>query len=448
MDNRVNAGLIAWPLCVLIASVLAFFCLGFMAGCSYGDLDSSGSEGVSAQTSESASQTSGDSVDGVVKDAQEGNKASSSKKSASGLSVSYVNDFSDGVAWVATGTNSNSGKVLVSADGEILIDQWGKNGMAAEPSKVSQFSSGACVAEWGSNLSDASARRSALMDKYGKEIWSSDNEGAKKAEEVYGSGVVESVCINSDFGTSGYHGYAAVEFNIDTLNYTGTLSGVIDSAGKWVVEPTPIASNDKGDETWSYHEYVMCSKLHAIVYRTGTVMEQTGKHDVVNPYSLKFDGKELERVNEWEEFAAAHSGMKYKKRMVGESGSSGYLDANENLVFKPDFGKLSADCHDFSSDGYAVVDLQNSGKGKYVTCIDTNGNQLFEPIKVSSHGDLTSVAFFYVPEDGTNGYYLTPQGEKLGSAEGKEGTEFYCNRAWLKIDGSWHCISEAGEMVF
>lgn len=381
-------------------------------------------------------------------DQQESSEQTAPKKTASDLEIKDVNDFSDGVAWVSVKVGSDRVRTLVSDSGEILSDQWDVEWVESKPKEVTCYSNGACVAKWEKTSNGKKSERTALIDKSGKEIWASDKEGVAKAEEVYGKGVVDEVRINSSFGNYDYGGYAAVEFDIDTLDYTGTLSGVIDSAGKWVVEPTPIASNDKGNETWSYHEYVMCSKLHAIVYRTGAVMEQTGKHDIVSPYSLKFDGKDLEKVNEWEEFTVAHSGMKYKQRMIGELGHSGYLDANENLVFKPDFGKLSADYHDFSSDGYAVVDLQNSGKGKCVTCIDTSGNQLFEPMKLSSHGDLTSVAFFYVAEEKGSGYYLTPQGEQLGTLQGSEGTEFCGNRAWLKIDDAWHCINETGEMVF
>lgn len=200
----------------------------------------------------------------------------------------------------------------------------------------------------------------------------------------------------------------------------------------------------------------MCNGNNLINYRTGEVLDVTDKGKAVNPYYFKFGGKEAGDIDLWEEYTAAHDGVRYKGRMLGEGGASGFLDANENKVL--DIRSLFPRASTLDSntvvgniefnDGYCLLTLSNSGGGKYLTAIDLNGNQLFEPIKYKEHGALLEGAFFYKGNEDGTGYYLTANGEMLGDISADEGMNFHNGRAWILNDGVYSCIDTNGRIVF
>lgn len=372
------------------------------------------------------------------------------------FSMLAVRNYSDDVAWVsrtANAWNDRSGwNYLVDLDGKVLI--------SPENAKTSFFvpsdfcNDVACVNLESANK-DSNVKNYGLINKRGEIIWSLEDDGLSYAVAKYGESAVTGISADVGFSNdSGYRGYLAVEIDIDTYSSTGSLHGVLDSKGEWVIEPGPLDSASKFDDKWFYCQYVMCNTENLIIYRTGEVLDYSSSGystDNRSAYARDFGGRQAKVIDLWEEYTTAHDGLRYDTEDDYGEGIAAFRDASRNVVMDvndlyPNINTTYSDL--VFNDGYCLIVLENTGGGKYITVINTEGAQITEPFKYAEHGALLEGAFFYNGNDNEPGYFMTAQGEKLGQVEAMKGMDFHDGRAWVLVDDEWHCIDSRGEIVF
>lgn len=364
-----------------------------------------------------------------------------------GANIAEPFAFEDEVAWVDT----YDSKVLINKNGEIILDT-----TDLPSSNVSNFWNGSalCVPPGGNDF---------LFDKEGNVLWSSDEEIAAKINEVYGDGVVEDTYVNGP-RLDEWRGFLVVEFDVNSFDYTGTLYGVVNAQGEWVVEPPSIAEaiedaengidpgSHGGTQDGAYFEdyYLRISRVCVVLYRTGEILECTGLWD--GPGTGLFYGDRNINDIEFEEVALAHSNRKY-------DGYGKFIDASGEVVldisamplsdegFGGNTGRIGFE-EGFACSEYCIVHLENSGGGAFFTVIDRDGTQMFEPRKSGELGTLGENAFFYKSSSEDEGYFLSVDGNQLGTATGDEALPFSEGRAWIRSGEVWYCIDDQGEIVF
>lgn len=367
--------------------------------------------------------------------------------------IDEVSDFSDGVAWVTDSRNGGEDKYLIDENGIIQFT------LDETPYKeISHYCQGGAIAYSGpkkqhytNNVESVS-----IVDKSGKPIWTIEEDGKNKGEAIYGNDALEDVYairVSDEL----WHGYLIVAFEIDTFEYAGVICGVVDTSGKWIIEPPTL---DKAPvqkelgyyetplENIYYEDYdLRINRQAVLVYRTAEVLPCEGllyDHD-----GFIYGSKDINEIHD-EEYAIAHHNRVYEGygEFVDENGNV-VLDINNlsSSIAKSAFDAAHPD-ESFAYSEYCIVSLSNKGGGRYLTVIDLNGNQMFDPKKYDARGELSETAFYYQPDKDADGYYLTVNGGKLGSVTGLNGTRFSEKRAWIKADGVWRCIDESGEYAF
>lgn len=368
-----------------------------------------------------------------------------------------VRSFSDDVAWVSQ-TKEDSISLgggphwsyLVDTNGNLLVSPGTVEQSFNNPSN---FCNGVACVGLDSSKKDMKIENYGLMDKKGKIVWSLEDDGLSYAVDKYGKDAVTGISANTSFYNNiEYPGYLEVSIKVDTYSSTGTLSGLLNSKGQWVIEPGPLES--AGDAYfWNNEKYEMCNGSHLLIFRTGEMLDSDPSSERPSGYT-KYAGRTYETINNWEEYTVAHDGVRFDEES-SYSGNWAFRDASRNTVLDvlalyPDadttyssYGALEF------NDGYSLLVLENSGGGQYITAIDRDGNRMFEPIKYAEFGPLLQGAFFYNKKnnDGT-GYFLTYKGERLGQVVGKDAKPFSCGRAWVKVDDEWRCIDSNGEIAF
>lgn len=405
-------------------------------------------------SSNSATFESSDSENFAIE--SDSNEAQLELDGISANDIEAVQPFSDGVSWVKT----SEGLRLVDKEGLVKLDM-----SDTEYGSASPYIEGAAVAFDGSNCFDYSfsGEPLAIIDKEGNAIWSFEDETKRMADEVFDPEAVRDVRVLGMTGDQ-WRGYLIVEFEIDTFDYTGTLCGVVDSRGEWIVEPPSIedaveaARNgiDPGshelssnDEIYYDDNFLRINRQCVVLYRTGEVLPCTGLWEEVGD-GLYYGGKDINDIRE-EEAAFAHRDRKY-------DGCGKFVDASGNVSldisdlpltkdFGGEYGGIGYE-EGFAKSDYCLVRLENPNGAVYLTVIDSDGNQMFDPIRNGETGELSESAFFYKPNEKEDGWYVGIDGEQLGGVKGEEGGEFNDGRAWVKVDESWRCIDEKGEFAW
>lgn len=369
-------------------------------------------------------------------------------------SIEEVGNFNDGVAWVKL----DDGKwALIDLNGEVLF-------MADEYyHSVSPYREGVSLV-WANGTDTAR-----LLDKTGEVIWSVEEDGFAKAEELYGADAVNGVDIQmplqyyarESWSDEVWRGYTIVKFDIDSFEYTGVLAGLLGPDGTWKIEPPTLeeasAHADDYDEDLGTHGYgdsgsyerysVSVKRQGLLVYRTGEVLPYTG-YDQNGFEGLSYGGRWRDEIDFAEEMLA-HQNRRY-------AGVGRFEDAAGNVLLElgDDFplyveGFFGSPVQEdsFVDSEYCIVYLENSGGGKYFTVIDGQGNRMFDPMRAGDEGLLRGGAFFHRAEGEETGCYYTVEGNPLGEMRGETGTPFYEGRAWIKTEGYWRCIDEKGDVV-
>lgn len=370
-------------------------------------------------------------------------------------SIEKTTNFRDGVAWVL---REGGSRTLIDLDGTILYepDEYYR--------EVSPYCEGVSLV-WEDRPDTAR-----LIDKTGRVVWSVEEDGHAKAEELYGADAVNGVEVQNPFQYHAqeswrdelWHGYTIVEFDIDSFEYTGVLAGLLGPDGTWAIEPPTIedaaAHSGDRDEDLGTHGYgdsgeygrysVSLNRQGLLIYRTGEVLPYTGyDHGGFNGRS--YGGMWRDDIDSAEEWAA-HRNCKYV-------GAGRFEDKDGNVVMElgDEFplyiggffdGPVQEDS--FVDGEYCLVYLENEGGGKYFTVIDMQGNRMFDPMRAGKEGLLRGGLFFHMGEDEETDCYYTVEGDPLGDVREKDGTPFYEGRAWINVEDNWRCIDESGNIVF
>lgn len=358
---------------------------------------------------------------------------SQSKEKINPEDISSAQDYSDGFAKVRT---TNGQYVYIDIDGNIMFDPSEKG--FGSGSSITNYCNGGALAIKEDN------KKLCLINTEGDILFDPDVEGQEKGQEVYGD-AFESVEIE-DIETDENHGYYAVCFKFDSFEMTGDSYGVLNSNAEWVVEPLPASDGlDESIDTSSYFLRI-CNRAE-VLYRNGEVLECTEKGTAY--YSTQyFNGMDWNDLVKQED-ALAHHGI------IPRSAPP-YSDVDGNVVFDISSNEeLESIRHiaiygdPFKHSEYVLVTLTNNGGGSYITIYDIDGNMMFSPIESTTRKEsFTDVAFFYRPSNEELGHYIDINGEQLGDLEFTDGHDFYCNRAWVEYEESWHCINEKGKIVF
>lgn len=364
--------------------------------------------------------------------------------------------FSDGVAWVkassAWADRYTLCPILINADGNVLIDcsddVWDEIGV---PLSTSNYCNGVCLI----NTSDSyCSTADYLIDKSGNVVWSVAEDGQKAAEKYFGSAVVNSIRIwfsmryntgnqsSSDgwysnfYGGDWFNGYTVVEFDISTYEESGTKYGVLDSVGNWVIEPN--------EDDYMMGSYSIVTPNYEIVFKTGQItkyqtLSTESTYTTKSEFCTYFDNLEAEGYLE------AHDGLildYIDDRYV-------FVDGNERIVIDlSSYNDIkNHETAEFSNGFCSLIVSGKDGNGSFVTVIDVDGNELFEPTAFDNLFSSNDTAYSECAL-AVDGSYFDANGYQLGSVEADRCREFTDGRAWVMIDSELHCLNEKGEVVF
>lgn len=360
----------------------------------------------------------------LITDSPIDQKESESVSSAYEVKDYYINDvsnsFSDGYTVVEASNldNSESGTYILSTDGK----------MAKAPAyHISNFYNDTAATQL-----DVSAQFSGYADSIinakGEIVWSMVDEESSIGKKYFSN--VDSWSWHPFFRCKRnemdlYQGYLPIEFTVDSFDYSGNLVGIIDSSGKWAVEPTKVTSG------WNSitDSYIAVANF-AIDYSTGDVItfEESG-----NEREIKLE--EIEN----KAYFKKHDGLKFDYFAEPQ----GFYDEQGNCVI--DLSNYNLELESEFNDGFAVVNIQNENGSDYLIVIDTKGNVSAGPLKNEGHGQM-SEGFFW-SENGESGYFMDVYGNQLGNQTGSRGFDFSDSRGWI-YDQEWICIDETGKRVF
>lgn len=372
------------------------------------------------------------------------NSNDESQNNVKNISIDFATNFSDGVATI----NANGKWYLIDKKGNILFDfstLTDKKGNKYDfhvnaGNNLTNYCNNTALAyvlypDAKYSVTTAEDYANTIINKKGEIIWSVEKEGWEEAEKFFPNAEVTAVHGATPF-TSGntanrkiipYSGYMAVEFEIDSFEYTGSYIGLLDSTGKWVIEPTTPC---EGLYTTFVHteNYGLTGRW---LYRYDT-MEKIS----INPST---DPRDVESEIANEIYLSEHDNLIWH---IGNP--NGFYDASDNIVINTEaMGAVGTDA--VFEDGYAIIDLENEQESKYLTVIDTTGKQMFSPIKNSGHGNLSEGKFYW--KEGQ--CYLDINGEPIGDITGTNGHDFSEGLAWIRInDEEWHCIDGEGNILF
>ena len=211
--------------------------------------------------------------------------------------IDEVTDFSDGVAWVTDSKNGIEDKYLIDKNGVIQL--------ALDKSTyvdISHYVNGKALAYASNGAYNYTnpTRVVAIVDKKGNTTWSLEVDAKKKAEALYGEDVVENV-FALGLSDDKWGGYLIIGFDVDTFKYTGTLYGVIDANGNWIIEP-PVLENapeqitNKQYDNVDYGDYYLSIPNQAVlIYQDARVIPLPAEDTTKNSKERKSETSKIEQ---------------------------------------------------------------------------------------------------------------------------------------------------------
>ena len=315
-----------------------------------------------------------------------------------------------------------------------------------------------------------------IINDSGELIWTTEKDGKAAATEFFGPDIdVTDIEIVDAAGFHDYGGYVGVSFKIDTYDFTGTVSGILDSNLNWIVAPmTPQERQSRADYYQNEHLYSLKNPDESgiiydnywvelegeglVLYRSGEFVPYEGsKPDSFGGRDFIYGGKtKQERALEEEAILTNQLVYNDDETFVNGNGETVIDLSGKGLITGPlsqfvdtyrdsNSGKIVA----FRYGDFVGAEMTNKGGGDFFTVIDRSGEFQFEPRRYSSVGEFTDHGVFFIPPDSKTGYFITETGDQLGSETGVNGRAFYDDRAFIKTEtDGWHCIDENGEVVF
>lgn len=362
--------------------------------------------------------------------------------------------YHDGLAWAYVGTRGTEQWMAIDSKGKANVT------LDLKSFPVTQFNKGICIID-----------NKRVINKKGETIWSADEQGMAYATQKWGADHIKNVSIINnghnyvnmgeafDYIEEDFFGYPQVLFEVDTFDYTGTYTGVLDEKGNWYLEPTEL----KGS-FWDGNEGVYrASRYYEDPY---SITGSEGYYNILkNSFIWRADMSSEEyddKLAKWrrEVWKEKHNGLFYDML----SGSDELFVQTD--AFEPGFydlsGKQVIDMTKYPDvivspfptfyDGYCIVKIDNEQRSSYYTVLDTSGNELFEPRKIEDKlAEKVSDGMFWAETSESGIIYYKTDGEQAFEIpfKIKNGTDFCEGLALLEAeDGVIYVIDASGKILF
>lgn len=267
--------------------------------------------------------------------------------------------FSEGVAWITVGEETGGGNthvLLINTSGEVLYC-YNDNAQAVS---YTHFAQGVSL------LKDGVTGDAFLINTSGDIIWNKE-KGISDIEAIYGVGSVESIDVDcrrfvqlglflSD--KTKFNGYLTEVVHVNTFEKTCDVYAVIKPDGTWLFDPFEnkqiYLTRDTCCSYYDENKNTQCTNLFS--------GETTSDGSTISRWQ-----EEYERLYQ--------DGLLYNEELQG------FTDDGGNVVIDCSGYKLDSYYPPKFHNGYCVLAIKNPDGADYITVIDTDGNQLFAPIK-------------------------------------------------------------------
>lgn len=334
--------------------------------------------------------------------------------------INAAHNYSEDVAWVRTKIEEESVWACVDLDGNILFSipvRWGWS----DNTDFTDFYMGVSLID-----------RRYLVDKNGNVVWNIDD-----TLDLLGKWYnIENVSL--DGVANYYEGYIFVGFSVSSFEYEGELLIILDSNGNIYREPIECSDSFKYDE---YSDKSGTCRIHTA---NGTEIYNICENKLSSEENIR--GFELIEKSTEKRYYENHNGLKWVTQnswVSGEDGVNTYFSdiTGDKVIDLSGYKIINTPCF---SDGYCALYVENVlGGWDYSVIIDTEGNEVLEPIK-GKVGDVHDGIFKY------NGEYMNLNGDLITSSEFDVMSNFNCGRAYVSWDGdnTLHFIDKEGHLIF
>ena len=330
-------------------------------------------------------------------------------------------NFYDGVAWVKVREQGVEQWCCCDNRGNVLYYL----GEGLEPTTC--FANGVAIVD-----------NCMVVNKNGEAVWSAGVEGKEYAHEVWGEDAVQYITIRFSQDQEleypeEFLGYAFVEIGLESYDFSGRVTGVLNPDGSWRYEPSTGLNHGTYDGAGMYD--VRSSEMWYYdvignVTCAGSPLEQTTQ-DWRQENRIKYiktNNIHEGLVFQWEDYPDTSGFF----NMEGEK----IIDLSKyNIVHyltEPEF-----------NEGYALLEIENDQGSRYYTIIDLLGNEMFPPQKAVEHGTLRCGYYW---ADGVG--YMNVHGEPAFT-EFVAGRAFQENMALVRTPfGELHFIDTTGTIIF
>lgn len=314
-------------------------------------------------------------------------------------------DFSDDVAWVKRETSNWE---CIDLKGKTLFS------LGSNSKPVSNFFFGAALIETRETNNTITNK---IIDKSGLVIFPKDNNDQWAFETYYGK-------------------YYFVKRHINTFQKTEYQTGIVDSTGKWIIEPTPVLKVPRninqaagGPITFPYG--LINVEYHDYKSYDANTNEFFSKGDWSDENELDFTRRLMEKLYVEDLIYLEYSDHLpqggYKDRLVVPQDSfpgiygvdltkfgfrgvkTGFYDRNHNLVTGSLFNNGNRPIGSFSN-GFCTVSVKNPQGSIFYTIIDKTGKMMFEPVSQRINPVFSGRAYV---SGGDKGYYIDVNGKTV-----------------------------------
>lgn len=360
-------------------------------------------------------------------------------------------DFSEGLSWVriseydVDGNWLNSQRVCINKQGQKIYElpkstDWGDH---TADFTATDFIKGVSILD-----------ENTLINNKGEVVWSVGDDGWNYADNKFGEGNTKTIKLSDgDY----FSGYTFVKFYIDSFAETGIYCGVLNPDGSWRMEPIKVEDGFHSSQFFEGIRYDFITQ------------DENGYYQVYNTYFIEENrveeskSEDIPTIEEAKSYKSSrnkyycdrHDGLMYSNDSVGFEDFS-----NKVVLDLSRYARIEYSINDYTgypdypvfNDGYAVLDVYNQDKSKYMTVIDKKGEQLFEPIKCEDHDNVVSDDLLLVEYENNEQVFLNMKGETEIVVDGMANTfcEGYAiiksRDSQLDID-VYHYIDTHGNVV-
>ncbi len=363
--------------------------------------------------------------------------------------------YHDGMVWAYVGTGGIEQWMAIDTNGNVNVK------LDANSVPDTKFSKGISIVD-----------NKRVINKNGETIWSAEEQGNAYATEQWGADHIKNISVINnghnnvtmgyafDYIEEDFWGYPQVSFEVETFDYTGTYTGVLDEKGDWYLEPTELKGSFWDGEDGVYRASRYYENPYSLNGREG--FYNLLENQFIWEVDISSDEYE-DTLAKWrrDAYIEKHNGLFFESL----GGGSNYLFI-ETGIWDPGFydmsGKQIIDLTRYPSvsyspiatfyDGYCIIEIYNEQKSPYYTVLDTSGKEMFAPRKRDDEvAEKVSEGLFWEHTSEKGTVYYKPTGEQAFQLpfKIKKGTDFSEGRALLEAeDGVIYVIDLSGKLLF